>query len=111
MLTDMLLLEDLNQRVIYDTQDKLATACRTKKIVTVPVMEGLTREAGGKTYELLGILVNPIDYNVGADKGGQVKMFEDFDINFNQEIYLIETKISGALIRPYSAIVLEREIA
>lgn len=111
MLTDMLLLEDLNQRIIYETQDKLATACRAKKIVTVPVMEGLTREAGGKTYELMGILVNPVDYNVGADKGGAIRMFDDFDINFNQEIYLIETKISGALIRPYSAIVLEREIA
>lgn len=106
-LTEMLLLEDLNGRRIYDSEEKLATAMRVSKIVTVPVMEGQEREVGGETHELLGIIVNPKDYNVGADKGGAVSMFDDFDINFNQMIYLIETRCSGALVKAKSAIVLE----
>lgn len=107
MLNDCLLMEDTTGRVIYDSVDKLATALRVKEIVTVPPMEELMREADGITYELAGIIVNLADYNVGADKGGQVSMFDDFDIDYNAQKYLIETRCSGAMIRPYSAIALE----
>ena len=107
MLTECLLLEDLNQRIIYDTEEKLRTALRVSKIVTVPVMEGLSRMVGTKKHELAGIYVNLSDYNVGADKGGEVNMFDDFDIDYNQQKYLIETRISGALIKPFSAVALE----
>lgn len=106
-LTEMLLLEDLNQRVIYDSVDKLATAMRVRKIVTVPVMENLTRVDGRNTKTLVGLIVNLSDYNIGADKGGAVNMFDDFDIDYNAQKYLIETRCSGALIKPYSAIALE----
>ena len=109
--TDMLLLEDAQGRVIYDTIEKLTTALRVKKIVTVAPMEGKTRESGGKTLELLGIVVNLKDYTIGADKGGAVNMFDDFDIDYNQMKYLIETRCSGALVLPHSALVLERETA
>lgn len=112
-LTEMLLLEDLNQRIIYDTVDKLATAMRVSKIVTVPVMENLVRtySASGVTYnkDLIGIIVNLKDYNVGADRGGEVNMFDDFDIDYNAQKYLIETRCSGALVKPYSALVLESD--
>ena len=107
LLTDMLLLEDNNGRVIYDSEAKLATALRVSKIVTVPVMENVSREDRGVTKDLLGIIVNLKDYNVGADKGGAVSMFEDFDIDYNAQKYLIETRCSGALIKPFSAIVIE----
>ena len=107
MLVEMLLLEDANGRVIYDSVAKLATAMRVKEIVTVPVMEGAQNLA--KTKNVLGIIVNLRDYNVGADKGGQVSMFEDFDIDYNAQKYLIETRCSGALIKPFSAIVLEED--
>lgn len=107
MLTNCLLLEDKNGRIIYDSMDKLATALRCKKIVAVPVMENLTRKVGAKTHELAGIYVNLADYNVGADKGGAVNMFDDFDIDYNQQKYLIETRISGALIKPYAAVAVE----
>lgn len=106
VLTEMLLLEDANGRVIYDSVSKLATAMRVKEIVTVPVMEG-ARDAAD-TKDILGIIVNLRDYNIGADKGGAVSMFEDFDIDYNAQKYLIETRCSGALIKPFSAIVLER---
>lgn len=113
VLTDCLLLEDKNGRVIYDTIDKLATALRVKEIVTVPVMENLRRQGTGsessKQFDLYGIIVNLTDYNVGADKGGAVSMFDDFDIDYNQQKYLIETRCSGALVKPYSAIVLEAD--
>lgn len=109
LLTDMLLLEDMNGRVIYDSEAKLATALRVKNIVTVPVMEGLEREVSGTKRDLLGIIVNLRDYNVGADKGGAVSMFEDFDIDYNAQKYLIETRCSGALIKPYSALVIEEK--
>lgn len=111
MLTDCLLLEDTTGRPLYDSEEKLATKLRVKEIVTVPVMEGLTREVSGKTRNLLGIVVNLNDYNVGADKGGAVNMFDDFDIDYNQQKYLIETRCSGALVTPYSAIVVEEEVA
>ena len=105
VLTEMLLLEDANGRIIYDSVAKLATAMRVKEIVTVPVMEGAKNNAKDKA--ILGIIVNLRDYNVGADKGGAVSMFEDFDIDYNAQKYLIETRCSGALTKPYSAIVLE----
>lgn len=110
MLTEALLMEDTMGHIIYDSVEKLATALRVKEIVTVPVLEGLTRENDeGKTVELLGIIVNLADYNVGADKGGEINMFDDFDIDYNQMKYLIETRASGALIKPFSAIALEVE--
>lgn len=107
VLTEMLLLEDANGRIIYDSVAKLATAMRVKEIVTVPVMEGAQNL--DKSKNVLGIIVNLRDYNVGADKGGQVSMFEDFDIDYNAQKYLIETRCSGALIKPFSAIVLEED--
>lgn len=108
VLTDCLLMEDTTGRVIYDSVTKLAAALRVKEIVTVPVMEGLTRTdtTNGKV-KLMGIIVNLVDYNIGADKGGAVNMFDDFDIDYNAQKYLIETRCSGALIKPYSAIVME----
>ena len=107
MVTDCLLMEDSMGRVIYDTEEKLRTALRVSKIVTVPVMEGKSREVNGETYNLMALIVNLNDYNVGADKGGSVDMFEDFDIDYNQEKYLIETRCSGAMIKPKSAIAVE----
>ena len=116
-LTNMLLLEDTMGHRLYKTEEELRTAMRVSKIVTVPVMEGLTRdvthEDDSKTYThtLLGIIVNLADYTVGADKGGAVSMFDDFDIDYNQEKYLIETRCSGALTRPKSAIAIESFVA
>ena len=107
VLTEMLLLEDNNGRILYDSVSKLATAMRVKEIVTVPVMEGAQNK--DKTKNVLGIIVNLRDYNVGADKGGAVSMFEDFDIDYNAQKYLIETRCSGALIKPFSAIVLQED--
>src|SRR5574344_1364837 len=115
MLTDCLLMEDGDGRVIYETVDKLKTALRVSDIVTVPVMEDLSREGSGTDagydFGLMGIIVNMSDYGFGADKGGAVNMFDDFDIDFNQQKYLIETRCSGALMKPYSAIVLELKTA
>ena len=112
MLTDLLLLEDSIGHKLYKTEAELATALRVSKIVTVPVMENLTRSVtkSGQAYTntLMGIIVNLNDYKVGADKGGSINMFEDFDIDYNQEKYLIETRISGCLVKPFSAIVLEK---
>lgn len=107
MLTDMLLLEDQIGHILYDSESKLATALRVSKIVTVPDMEGLTRSVDGVTRTLDGIIVNLSDYRVGADKGGAVNMFDDFDIDYNKYSYLIETRCSGALIKPFSAITIE----
>ena len=107
IITDCLLLEDGIGHIMYDSEAKLATALRVKEIVSVPPMEGAMREEDGKTYSLLGLIVNLADYNVGADKGGAVNMFDDFDIDYNQMKYLIETRCSGALVKPYSAIALE----
>ena len=113
MLTSMLLIEDTTGRVIYDTIEKLKTALRVRDIVTVPVMENVGREDTGakKKWNLLGVLVNLSDYNIGADKGGAVNMFDDFDIDYNKMKYLIETRCSGALVKPYSAITFEEEIS
>lgn len=107
MLVEMLLLEDKNGRVIYESEAALARALRVKNIVTVPVMEGAKNL--DKTKNVLAIVVNLKDYNVGADKGGAVAMFEDFDIDYNAQKYLIETRCSGALVKPFSAIVIEEK--
>ena len=104
VLTNCLLLEDKNGRVIYDTVDKLATALRVKEIVTVEVMEGAKTKVSEQEKPLMAIMVNLADYNVGADKGGAINMFDDFDIDYNQQKYLIETRCSGALVKPYSAV-------
>ena len=104
LLTDMLLIEDQNGRLIYDSIQKLCTALRVDEIVTIPEMEG---EAYKDIY---GIVVNMADYTAGADKGGSVNMFDDFDIDYNQMKYLMETRMSGALTVPYSAIVLKKEV-
>lgn len=111
MLTEMLLLTDNNGRDLYEDETKLAKKLRVKEIITVPVMEGATRKYDGGNRALLGIIVNLNDYNVGADKGGAVNMFDDFDIDYNAQKYLIETRCSGALIKPFSAIVLEETVA
>lgn len=108
LITDCLLIEDTTGRVIYESLEKLKNTLRVKEIVTVPVMEGVEGPNGG---DLLGIIVNLADYNVGADKGGAINMFDDFDIDYNQQKYLIETRCSGALIKPYSAIELELEVS
>ena len=107
MLVEMLLLEDKNGRIIYESEQALARALRVKNIVTVPVMEGAKNLA--KDKNVLAIVVNLKDYNVGADKGGAVAMFEDFDIDYNAQKYLIETRCSGALVKPFSAIVIEEK--
>lgn len=101
LLTELLLIEDQNGRRIYDSINTLATAMRVKEIVTVPEMESHT--------DIYGIIVNMADYTTGADKGGAVSMFDDFDIDYNQMKYLMETRMSGALTKPYSAIVLKKE--
>ena len=108
MLTDMLLLEDTLGHALYADEAALARKLRVKEIVTVPVMEGVNGPKGGKLY---GIIVNLTDYTVGADKGGAINMFEDFDIDYNQQKYLIETRCSGALTKPFSAIVIEENIS
>lgn len=111
VLTDCLLLEDTTGRIIYDSVEKLATTLRVKEIITAPVMESLTRVDGSDTLTLMAIIVNLEDYNIGADKGGAVNMFDDFDIDYNAQKYLIETRCSGALTKPYSAIALELKVA
>lgn len=112
VVTNCLLLEDGVGRRIYNSVTDLATALRVKEIVTVEVMEGLSRSDGSSgTLSLMGLIVNLADYNVGADKGGAINMFDDFDIDYNQQKYLIETRCSGALIKPYSAIALELSVS
>lgn len=107
VLTDCLLIEDSLGHLIYDSVAKLANVLRVKEIITVPVMENVKGKNDG---DLLGVIVNLQDYNVGADKGGAVNMFDDFDIDYNQQKYLIETRCSGALTKPYSAISLELKV-
>lgn len=99
----MLLIEDGIGHPMYKTEAELATALRVRNIVTVPVMEGYQ---DADEQDLLGVIVNLSDYNVGADKGGQIEMFDDFNIDYNQYVYLIETRCSGALTKPFSAIAL-----
>lgn len=102
ILTDLILLKDKVGRRLYETEASLAAALRVSKIVTVEVMESAP--------EILGIVVNMADYTIGADKGGQVSMFDDFDIDYNQQKYLIETRVSGALTKPKSAIVIKKTL-
>lgn len=113
-LTGMLLLTDTTGRDLYESEEQLAKKLRVKEIVTVPVMEGQKRSADdkdtgltGKKFDLEGIVTNLSDYNVGADKGGAVSLFDDFDIDYNAMKYLIETRCSGALVKPYAAISIE----
>ena len=111
ILTDMLLVKDTIGHRIYKTEAELASALRVSRIVEVPVMGGLSRETEDETpvtLDLLAIMVNLKDYTMGADKGGNVSMFDDFDIDYNQYKYLIETRCSGALIHPKSALVIEQ---
>ena len=106
ILTDLLLIKDKLGRRIYATEQELASAMRCEKIVPVPILDGETTTGG----ELLGILVNLSDYTVGADKGGPVAMFDDFDIDYNQFKYLIETRISGCLTKHKTALVISRAV-
>ena len=109
LLADMLLIEDVNGRFIYENESVLARTLRVKEIVPVPLMKNLTRtDSKNNVYDVKAIIVNPADYTVGADKGGQVSMFEDFDIDYNQQKYLIETRCSGSLMQPKTAICVEK---
>lgn len=110
LLNVMLLARDLNGRRIYDSKADLAAALNVGNIFTCEQFEGKTRTAGSKTKKLLGLIVNLADYQVGSTKGGEITKFNQFDIDFNQEKYLIETRLSGALTRVYSAIALEEEV-
>lgn len=101
IVTDILLLTDSTGRDLYESVEKVATKLRVKEIVIVPPMEGVK---GKNDKPLMGVIANPVDYNIGADKGGAINMFDDFDIDYNQQKYLIETRCSGALTKPYSAI-------
>ena len=108
MIADMLLIQDTTGRFIYESEAALAKTLRVKEIVPVPFIKGLVRDAGdAQTHNVYGIILNPSDYTVGADKGGQVSMFDDFDIDYNQQKYLIETRCSGSLMKPKTAIVIE----
>lgn len=113
MLTDCLLLEDKNERVIYDTEAKLAAALRVREIIPVPIMEGdrVKRTDDEGTYELAGLYLNLNDYNVGTNKGGEINFFDDFDIDYNKQKYLMETRCSGTLTKPHSAVAIEFKTA
>ena len=110
LLTDCLLLEDKNGRVIYDTEEKLRARLRVSEIIPVPVMEGdaiKRTDDDGNNFELAGLYVNLKDYKVGTDKGGEVNFFDDFDIDYNQMKYLMETRLSATLVKPHSAVAVE----
>lgn len=110
-LADLLLLEDKNGRTIYNSEQELAKKLRVKNIVTAPILENVERtDKVDAKHKLLGIVVNIRDYSIGTNAGGQVALFEDFDIDYNQEKYLIETRLSGALTTPYSAMVIETPV-
>lgn len=100
MLTEMLLLKDGIGHRLYKTEAELATTLRVNSIITVEVMEGFTLNS----KEFLGVIVNLADYRIGADRGGEINLFDDFDIDYNQQKYLIEARISGALVKPFSAL-------
>lgn len=108
LLTDMLLVKDKNGVRLYKTMQELASVLRVSKIVEVEPMNEAVRMVGDDEHAILGIVVNLKDYTIGADKGGQIAMFDDFDIDYNQYKYLIETRISGALTKPKSALIIER---
>ena len=107
-LTELLLLKDSTGRRLYSTKAELASALLVSDIVEVPVFDGVTRTVGAADRDLVGIIVNLSDYTIGADNGGNLSMFDDFDIDYNQYKYLIETRISGTLTLPKSALVLEK---
>jgi HK97 family phage prohead protease len=106
-LSDLLLMKDGDGRYMFDDIEKLKLKMRINDIVTVEVMEGKTREVGGQIHKLRAILVNPADYSVGTNRGGEVTFFDFFDIDFNQNKYLYETQMSGCLTKPFSAVVIE----
>ena len=106
----MLLAKDLNGRRIYANKNELMTALDVNDMYNVPEMENLTRTSGGKTYKLVAIIGNLADYSMGATKGGEITHFTDFDIDFNQQKSLLETRCSGATTRLYSFIVIEEEV-
>ena len=108
---DMLEIKDLNQRYVYETKQAVANALNVSDVIEVEVMEGAKREVSGKTQNLLGIIVNMQDYTMGSDKGGETSFFEQFDIDFNQQKYLLEARCSGALTKYKSAIVIEKATA
>lgn len=108
ILTDLLLLKDKIGHRLYKNEAEVAQALRVKEIVTVPQMEGMKGKLGG---EFIGIIVNLADYTVGADKGGAVNMFDDFDIDYNQQKYLIETRCSGAMTTPFGAMAIEYKVS
>ena len=111
IINECILLEDTTGRRIYNSIADLTTALNVSEIVDVAVMENCTRTVGAATHTLLGIIIDPVDYNIGADKGGAVNMFDDFDIDYNAMKYLIETRCSGAMVTPYGAIAIESTIA
>ena len=108
---DMLEIKDINKRYIYETKQAIANALNVSDVIEVEVMEGAKLEVGGKTQNLLGIIVNMQDYTLGADKGGETSFFEQFDIDFNQQKYLLEARCSGSLTKYKSAIVIEKATA
>lgn len=110
-VTECLLLEDGIGHKLYKSVNDICTALRVKEIVTVEVMEGLSRMVDSKKLDLVGIYVNMADYNLGADQGGAINMFDDFDIDYNQQKYLIETRCSGALVKPFSAVAVETTVS
>jgi HK97 family phage prohead protease len=111
LLTDMLLAKDSNGRDLYPSEAELAKKLRVKSIIEVEAMEGYERNDGVDDLDLIGIIVNMSDYTIGADKGGKIGMFDDFDIDYNQYKYLIETRCSGALTRYKTALVIEQKKA
>lgn len=110
-ICDMLEIKDHNERYIYETRQSVANALNVSDVIEVEVMEGAKREVGGKSQNLLGIIVNMRDYTLGADKGGETSFFEQFDIDFNQQKYLLEARCSGSLTKYKSAIVIEKATA
>lgn len=110
-ICDMLEIKDHNERYIYETRQAVANALNVSDVIEVEVMEGANREVGGKKQNLLGIIVNMQDYTLGADKGGETSFFEQFDIDFNQQKYLLEARCSGSLTKYKSAIVIEKAMA
>lgn len=111
VVTEMLLIKDADGRDIYTTVEQLASKLRVSRIVEVEVMDGVTRTVAAQARALVGIIVNLRDYTVGATRGGELNMFDDFDIDYNQQKYLLETRVSGALTLPKSALVIERATA
>ena len=110
LLNEILLLEDEIGHFLYESEEKLRQRLRVSQIVPISIFDTLSHEVSSKTYKLDGLMLNLDDYNVGADKGGEINMFDDFDIDYNQQKYLIETRASGALRLPYSAIAIEHEV-